>query len=840
MKTLKLKDGLYWNGIVDSNLRVFDIIMYTEFGTTYNSYFIDGGEKKAIFESAKLKFWDEYKEKIEELTAITDLDYVIVDHTEPDHAGSIEKLLEINPLLTIVGTSTAISFLKEIVNRDFSSIAVKDGDHLSLGKKTLTFKIFPNLHWPDTMYTYIEEDKVLVTCDSFGSHYAHDEVLRSTVIDEEGYWRATKYYFDNILGPFKYKFMNNALDWVEKTDIEMICPGHGPVHDAKIAELLKTYRLWCKLPEKKALKIVIPYVSAYGYTKELAGKISEGIAAAAPEAEIKLYDLVESDSAMVSGELADADGILLGSPTILQEALPPIYALTLGMFPPIYRGRLASAFGSYGWSGEAVPHLIGRLEQIGCKVLPGFRVRLKPSENDLIDAFDFGYNFACELINKKPELKAVSASAGKTMVKCLVCGEIFDASVDICPVCGAGTDKFIPVASTATEFRKDSAEKFVIIGGGPAAKSAAAAIRERNHTAELTIISDEKELPYNRPMLTKMMLGDMSDNKLAIDKPDWFKQNNIAIKLGTSVTGINTADKKLITDNGEYEYDKLIYALGAHCFVAPIKGSELPHVVTVRKISDCDKIKAMLKTNGKKIVCIGGGVMGLEGAWELKKGGCDITILETAPGLLPRQLDDPASAQLEDIVKGKGIEVITGAKITEITEKAVILDDVREFPADIVIMSTGMRGNIALAKDAGLEIDKLIKVDGFMKTSAADVYAVGDCAEVYGEPQAFWSQAVETGRIAGANAAGEQLSYDRIPASMSIAAFGTNIFSMGSNGKDGREYTVIESRDLKRKNYKKLYFFRGKLEGVILIGDTSDMVELTQALERKADYKEFK
>jgi len=212
MKTLKLKEGLYWNGIIDADLRVFDIIMYTEFGTSYNSYFIDGGEKTAICESAKVKFWDEYKEKLEELTDIAKLDYVIVNHTEPDHAGSIEKLLDINPLLTIVGTATAISVLKEIVNRDFASIAVKDGDQLNLGKKTLTFKVFPNLHWPDTMYTYIEEDKVLVTCDSFGSHYGHDPVLRSTVTDEEGYWRATKYYFDNILGPFKYKFMNKALD----------------------------------------------------------------------------------------------------------------------------------------------------------------------------------------------------------------------------------------------------------------------------------------------------------------------------------------------------------------------------------------------------------------------------------------------------------------------------------------------------------------------------------------------------------------------------------------------------------------------------------------------------
>jgi len=838
MKTLKLKDGLYWTGIPDKDLRVFDIIMYTEFGTTYNSYFIDGGEKRALCESAKLKFWDEYKDKLDSLLDVRALDYLIVNHTEPDHAGSIEKLLEINPLLTIVATATAIGFLKEIVNRDFASIAVKDGDTLSLGSKTLTFKVFPNLHWPDTMYTYIAEDKALITCDSFGSHYAHDGVLRSTVTDEEGYWRATRYYFDNILGPFRQKYMNAALDWVEQADIELICPGHGPVHDTGIPKLLETYRAWCTVPERANPKLVIPYVSAYGYTALLAEKIAEGVACAAPKAEIRLYDMVTADAAAVAADLADADGILLGSPTILQEALPPIYSLTLGMFPPVYRGRLASAFGSYGWSGEAVPHLIARLEQIGCKTLPGLRVRLKPSENNLMDAFDFGYNFGCELTKKKPELKAVSATAAKTLVKCLICGEVFDASIDICPVCGAGSDKFVPVASTETTFKKNTGEKFVILGGGPAARYAAEAIRVRNESAGILMISAENELPYNRPMLTKMLLGDMSGNKLAIDRFDWYKDHNVTLRLGTTVTGINTEDKIVRTDKGDYEYDKLIYALGANCFVVPIKGADQPHVVTIRSIADCDKVKALVKA-GRKVVTIGGGVMGLEGAWELKKGGCDVTILETAPGLLPRQLDDPAGAMLETIVTDAGINVVTGAKIVEITGDAVVLDDGRSFPADFVVMSTGMRGNTAVGREAGLAVDKLIVCDEQMRTSVADIYGCGDCAEVDGEPQGFWAQAVETGRIAGANAAGEGLTYDRIPASLSIVAFGSSIFSMGTNGKDGRDYQVIESRDLQRKTYKKLFFFHGRLDGVILVGDTSDMVNLSQALARKAAYKEF-
>ena len=202
MESLKLRENFYWTGIVDDQLRVFDIIMYTEFGTTYNSYVMKAGDKTILFETAKAKFFDEYLEKLKEITDISTIDYLVVNHTEPDHAGSVEKLLELNPGLKIVATGCAISFLKEIVNGEFTAIPVKDNQEMKIGDKTLKFLVVPNLHWPDTMYTYIEEEQILVTCDSFGSHYGFHDILVSKVTDREGYMRATKYYFDNIIGPF--------------------------------------------------------------------------------------------------------------------------------------------------------------------------------------------------------------------------------------------------------------------------------------------------------------------------------------------------------------------------------------------------------------------------------------------------------------------------------------------------------------------------------------------------------------------------------------------------------------------------------------------------------------
>ena len=386
MKAMQLKPDFYWTGVLDKDLRVFDIIMMTEFGTTYNSYLLKCGDKTVLFETAKEKFFDDYLETLSQITDVSTIDYIVVNHTEPDHVGSIKRILDICPRAKVVATPVAIGFLKHIINGDFYSIAIKDGDELKIGDKTLQFHVFPNLHWPDTMYTYIVEDKTLVTCDSFGSHYAHEGILRSTVTDTEGYMRATKYYFDNILGPFKQPYMTNALAAVRQMDIDMICPGHGPVLDSHLSELMDIYEEWCKVPVSERKKVVIPYVSAYGYTGQLAEQIAKGIQDNDEIIDVKLYDMVTADQAEVLGEIGTADGILFGTPTILGEALKPIWDLTTLMFPPIHGGKLASAFGSYGWSGEGVPHIMERLKQLKPKTLEGFRVRFKPSEAQLAEA----------------------------------------------------------------------------------------------------------------------------------------------------------------------------------------------------------------------------------------------------------------------------------------------------------------------------------------------------------------------------------------------------------------------------------------------------------------------
>lgn len=840
MKALKLRENFYWTGIVDADLRVFDIIMYTEFGTTYNSYVLKTGDKTILFETAKEKFFDDYLEKLKEITDVESIDYLVVEHTEPDHAGSVERLLDLNPGMKIIATGCALGFLKEIVNRDFTGIPARDNMTMKIGDRTLRFLFVPNLHWPDTMYTYIEEEQILVTCDSFGSHYGFDDVLLSKVTEWEGYMRATKYYYDNIIGPFK-PFMLKALERVRELDISMICTGHGPVIDDKIDFILNTYEEWSTVVNPNPKKTVImPYVSAYGYTKSLAEKIAEGIRASG-DIDVRAYDMVEADQAKVLEELGFADGILFGSPTIVGEALKPIWDLTTSIFAGTHGGKLASAFGSYGWSGEAVPHLIERLKQLNMKVTEGFRVRFKPDENQLQDAFDYGFNFGCLLQEKENPKKKKGA---RTLVKCLVCGAVFDSSIDICPVCGVGPENFVEVEAEENEFSNDTKNFYIILGNGAAGHYAAEAIRKRDRTGTITMISNEPYRTYNRPMLTKSIMAGLNEEQIAVEDASWYEENHIYQILGHEVVKIDPEAKEVHLDDGsKYHYTKLIYALGSECFIPPIKGADKDGVIAIRRLSDTKKVAEKLKET-KHAVVIGGGVLGLEAAWELKKSRCEVTVLELAPVLMGRQLDKTAGEMLKKISEGQGIQIHTGVQIEAIEggEKAegVRLADGTVIPAELVIVSCGVRANTALAKEAGIETDRAVIVNEKMETNIPDIYACGDCAQYEGINYAIWPQAVEEGKTAGAQAAGDDNTYSTVPAALSFHGMNTALFAAGDNGQNpDLIYKTVEYKDEGKKQYQKYYFLNNRLCGVILIGDTSRMAEMTEALKHHRQYKEI-
>ena len=399
--TFKITEDLFWVGALDPNLRIFDIIMETKFGASYNSYLLKGSDGIALFETVKEKFFDEHLDKIRSIVNLEDINYVVVNHTEPDHAGSVEKILEYAPNATVVGSTLAIKYLSEIINKPFKSKVVKDGETLSLGNKTLKFISAPQLHWPDTMYTYVIEDETLITCDSFGAHYCDERVLKSAIEDskEDDYIEAYNYYFRMIMGPFK-PFMLKALDKIKDLNLKYICPGHGLVLDhTNIEKFVNLYREWCQPTKREKQSIVIPYVTAYGYTEEIAKEIKRGIEASNFDVDILMYNLVTADMNEVLNEINQCSGLLLGSPTLLSDTLPQIWTILSSLNPVIHKGLPASCFGSYGWSGEALKNINERYKQLKFNVVcEPLGIVFRPSEENLKSAYDFGLEFANKVL----------------------------------------------------------------------------------------------------------------------------------------------------------------------------------------------------------------------------------------------------------------------------------------------------------------------------------------------------------------------------------------------------------------------------------------------------------
>jgi NAD(P)H-nitrite reductase large subunit len=432
----------------------------------------------------------------------------------------------------------------------------------------------------------------------------------------------------------------------------------------------------------------------------------------------------------------------------------------------------------------------------------------------------------------------------RTLVKCMVCGEIFDSALENCPVCGVGSDFFSPVEVEAVEYKKNTEEVFVILGNGAAGVSAAEAIRERNETAAILMISNEAVISYKRPMLTKSLSTLTDVKEIAIHEENWYERNRIQNILNSQVKSIDVENKKVILeDSTQIVYDKCIYALGAECFIPPFNGAGKPRVIAIRTIADVNKIREM-KSNVKNVVVIGGGVLGLEAAWEMSKSAA-VTVLEVADKLMVRQLDDAAGTLMGEIIQGVGIQFRINAKIVEITGgdtvSGVKLESGEIYPADLVIVSCGVRANTNVASQSGITIDRAVVVNEKMETNAKDIYACGDCAVYNGVNYAIWPQATEMGKVAGANAAGDLLEYQQVPAALTFEGMNTALYAAGDNGKlPGKAYQTIEYRDDEKKLYEKYYFLQEKLVGAILIGDTSKMIAVGEALKEGCSYQKMR
>ncbi|RLC25835.1 MAG: FprA family A-type flavoprotein [Deltaproteobacteria bacterium] len=395
---LDISNDVKWIGMLDYDIVTFDVVMETNYGTTYNSFFIDA-EKKTIIDTVKEKFWDEYIEKITSLTDPKEIEYIIVNHTEPDHSGNLRNLLSVAPNATVVGTANAIRYLKDMIGPDFPHMIVKDGQTLDLGNKSLQFIGAPNLHWPDTMYTYLPEDKLLFTCDSFGSHFCSEEMFDDEVGNFDD---AFKYYFDVILKPFS-KFMLKAIEKIKPLDIDVVCPGHGPILRSfwkKYVEVSEKYAEQALQVQEKH-RVFIPYVSAYHKTGIIAETIAEGLREAG-DIEVDIQDVEVAPIGELDEKIARSSAIIIGSPTINQNILLPIYKLFAIISPLRDKGKLAGAFGSYGWSGENKRMIETNLANLKLKFFgEGIFVKFTPDGEELEKCRAYGKAFGEALLSQK-------------------------------------------------------------------------------------------------------------------------------------------------------------------------------------------------------------------------------------------------------------------------------------------------------------------------------------------------------------------------------------------------------------------------------------------------------
>jgi len=388
---IMLKDGVNWVGVVDWNIRDFHGYI-TSRGSSYNAYLIQD-EKTALVDTVKAAFCNELIEHIEEHTSFEKIYYIVVNHVEMDHSSSLPTIAKLAKNAKILSSVRGKEELIKHYGTEFERVeTVKSGDTLKLGKKTLTFLEAPMLHWPDSMFTYLIEDKILMPNDAFGQHLASsgrfdDEVDQQVLMEE-----AVTYYA-NILTPFAPLIVKKIEEVVAmKLPIDMIAPSHGIIWRKDPMKIVNAYMDWCTSKTTKQ-KVVVVFDTMWGSTDKMARAIADGVASQGIE--VKLLKLRCTDNTDVVTEIADAKVVLVGSPTLNNGMFPSMgsFLTYIGGLKP--RGKLWGFFGSYGWGGGAVRGMVKMAKEAGFDVMePGVEFKWVPTAEELKKCFEFGQQIA--------------------------------------------------------------------------------------------------------------------------------------------------------------------------------------------------------------------------------------------------------------------------------------------------------------------------------------------------------------------------------------------------------------------------------------------------------------
>jgi len=392
----KITDKVTWVGKIDWELQNFHGKEYSiRRGSSYNSYLVQD-EKTVLIDTVWKPFDKEFVTRLKEEIDIKKIDYIIANHGEVDHSGALPELLREIPGTPIYCTANGARILKAHYHEDWNFVTVKTGDTLNIGSSILTFVEAPMLHWPDTMFTYMSGENILFSNDAFGQHYASELLYNNNVDQGELFYEAKKYYA-NILTPFSTlvtKKIKEVLGF--GLPLDMICPSHGVIWKDNLMQIVDQYLEWAD--SYKENQITIIYDTMWNSTRTMAEAIAAGIYEADPEVTVKLFNSSQSDKNDIATEVFASKAILLGSSTINNGFLFSIGG-TIEMIKGLkFKQKSAAAFGSYGWSGEAVKMITEDLGKCGFKVLnDGLRITWVPDEEQTKACVEFGKQFVAEL-----------------------------------------------------------------------------------------------------------------------------------------------------------------------------------------------------------------------------------------------------------------------------------------------------------------------------------------------------------------------------------------------------------------------------------------------------------
>ena len=384
-----LAENVHYVGIRDPDRRLFDSLIPLPQGTTYNSYLVVGETKAALIDTVNPGFEAELESRINQVHDVKDLDYVIMNHAEPDHAGAIPYILERNDKAKLVATRRGADAAKTYFDVTEDRIqVVSDGDQLDLGGKTLRFIVAPMLHWPETMFTYLEEDKILFPCDFFGLHTAYgfydDQVPEMIPYAQR--------YFGEIMMPYR-SMGKRGLAKIKDLEIGLIAPSHGPVH-RNPERILEAYGRWTD--GETGDKVLVVYATMWRSTEKMVRQLAETLEGGGIE--VPVYNLAHADIGDIAKDLVDAGGIILGTPTVLGRMHPlAVYAahLVRVLKPPAKYGVVLT---SYGWGKGALSHASEMLGPTGLEVVGALEVNGPPSSDDYAEIRKIGEDLAEKIL----------------------------------------------------------------------------------------------------------------------------------------------------------------------------------------------------------------------------------------------------------------------------------------------------------------------------------------------------------------------------------------------------------------------------------------------------------